>query len=267
MKHLLLGILALLPLAAYNQKGLTEDYADTKFDRSFLYAHTWNLVELNGISTLEPGIKQAYLIFKPGDDQYNRISGYTGCNYIIGRIDLKGADEIGFTPNIITNNNCAGGSVEVPLIQAMFETDRWAEKGGQLCLYRKGKVVARFNPSGYTNANLNGVWQLNYVREKHTVPFTELYPLPTRPSIIFSIEGKSVSGYSGCHEFALPVLVNNNSMVFAYHPAQPDTTCASRGEYIFMNGLSKVTAYGFKDEKTLVLIANSEPVMAFTRIK
>ncbi|HEX5112144.1 MAG TPA: META domain-containing protein [Saprospiraceae bacterium] len=266
MKHLLLGILALLPLAAYNQKAFTEDYTDTRFDRSFLYAHTWNLVELNGISTLEPGLKQAYLIFKPGDDQYNRITGYTGCNYIIGRIDLKGADEIGFTPNIITNNNCAGSSVEVPLIQALFETDRWAEKGGQLCLYRKGKMVARFNPSGYTNANLNGLWQLNYVQD-HSAPFTELYPFANRPSMMFSIEGNSVSGYSGCKEFVCPVLINNNSMVFANNKAVPDTTCQAKGEYIFLHNLEKVTAYGFKNESTLVLIANSEPVMAFTRIK
>lgn len=266
MLRIPLFILAAVPLSLFSQKGPDGKLADINYDRSALYSHSWNLVELNGYPTVSPEIKQAYIIFKPGDDEYNRISGFTGCNYIIGRIDVKGEDEIKFTPNIITNNNCGGGSLEVPLIAVLEEADRWAEKGGQLYLYKKGKVIAKWNPSSYLNTTLNGLWQLYYVRD-HSVPFADLFPVTNRPCMIFSLEGSSVSGYSGCHEFACPVLINSNSMVFANNKVAQDTTCNSNGEFVFMNGLSKVTAYGFKDEKTLVLIANSEPVMAFTKIK
>jgi heat shock protein HslJ len=259
-------ILAVLPLSLWSQKEVDNKLADINYDRSALYAHSWNLVELNGYPTVSPEIKKAYIIFKPGDDEYNRITGFTGCNYMIGRIDLKGEDEIKFTPNIITNNNCGGGSLELPLLDVLAETDRWAEKGGQLFLYKKGKVIAKWNPSAYLNTTLNGVWQLYYLRD-HTIPFTDLYPVTNRPSMIFSWSANSVSGYSGCHEFSCPVLINTNSMVFANNAVVQDTTCNSKGEYVFMNGLNKVTGYAFKDDKTLVLIANSEPLMAFTKIK
>jgi heat shock protein HslJ len=265
MKRITFFILLGFPLFLSAQKK-DAGLVDVNYDRSALYAHSWNLVELNGYPTVSPDLKQAYIIFKPGDDLFNRISGFTGCNYITGRIDLQGDDEIKFKPNIITNNNCAGTSLELPLLTALEETDRWAEKGGQLILYRKGKVIAKWNPSAYLNTTLNGVWQLYYVRD-HTIPFTDLYPVTNRPSMMFSWEANSVSGYSGCHEFSCPVLINTNSMVFANNEIAEDTTCNSGGEYLFMNSLSKVTAYGFKDDKTLVLIANSEPVMAFTKIK
>jgi len=194
---------------------------------------------------------------------FHRIAGFTGCNYIGGRIDLQGEDEIVFHPDILTYNNCAGSSVESPLIQVLLEADRWSEKKGQLLLHRKGKVVARWNPSSYSNKNLNGIWQLNYICD-HSAPFYELYPVTNCPSMIFT-EGKNVvSGFSGCHEFISTVMVNNNSMVFAENAMQ-DTTCHGNGENIFLSTLNRVNTYAFKDDKTLVLIADDKPVMAFTR--
>jgi heat shock protein HslJ len=233
------------------------------YDRSALYANSWNLVELNGESTLRPDVKQAYITFKPGDDMFKRITGFTGCNYIGGRIDLQGEDEITFHPDILTNNNCAGSTVESPLIHTLLDVDRWAEKKGQLLLYQKGKVVARWNPSTYTNKNLSGIWQLNYICD-HSAPFYELYPITNCPSMIFT-EGKNMAtGFSGCHEFSCTVMINCNSMVFAESPMQ-DTTCHGNGENIFLSYLNAVNAYTFKDNKTLVLIADDKPVMAFTR--
>jgi len=267
MKQITLFLLgSILPLAVFAQKGPSGNTKNNVVDRSPLYAHSWNLVELNGLSTLQPGIPQAYITFKPGDDEYNRIAGFTGCNYIIGRIDLQGEDEIAFTPDLITSNNCAGSSVESPLLETLAAVDRWTEKDGQLLLYRKGKVVAKWNPSAYSNKNLNGIWQLYYVRN-HSEPFAEIFPVTNRPSMIFSFTENMVSGYTGCHEFSTPVMINNNSMVFANHYVVQDTTCTGDGEFIFLTNLVKVTAYGFKDDKTLVMIANNEPVMAFTRTK
>jgi len=255
-----------IPLSLFCQKGPANKDIVADYDRSPLYANSWNLVELNGLSTLQPDIKQAYITFKPGDNEYNRITGFTGCNYIIGRIDLSGEEEIKFTPDLVTNNNCAGSSVETAMLQTLSVVDRWSEKNGQLLLYHKGKVVAKWNPSAYSNKNLNGVWQLYYVRN-HTEPFTELYPVTNRPSMIFSETENLVTGYAGCHEFSCPVMINANSMVFAENKAVQDTTCKGDGENIFLSSLSKVTGYTFKDDKTLVLIANNEAVLAFNRMK
>lgn len=93
-----------------------------------LFAQSWNLVELNGVSTMQPGVKQAYITFQRGEFNFNRISGFTGCNYIGGKIDLLDDDGIAFHPEPITNNNCHGSSVEANLMQTLLSADGWSEK-------------------------------------------------------------------------------------------------------------------------------------------
>ena len=109
-----LSLFTILHIVAYSQK--TDDVKDKKQvdDHSALFAHSWNLVELNGVSTMQPGMKQAFITFQEGDYNYNRISGFTGCNYIRGSVHLQGEDNITFHPDLLTNYNCAGNSVESP---------------------------------------------------------------------------------------------------------------------------------------------------------
>ncbi len=233
--------------------------------QGLLFAHSWSLIELNGVSTLQPGIKQAYITFQRGEFGYNRMSGFTGCNYIGGRINLPDDDGIIFHPDLITNDNCAGSTVESPLMQTIMNADSWSEKNGQLLLHRKGKVVAKWNPTNYSNGSLTGAWELGYLSGL-SKPFSEIYPESQCPRLVFSPGQNMATGYSGCHEYTTSFLINQHTLVFT-GPTPCDTTCEVSHENIFLSTLNGVNAYVFKDDKTLVLFNDDQPVMAFQRRK
>lgn len=255
----------LVSIATFAQKAELVKTKNVFDHQAPLFAHSWSLTELNGISTLQPGVKQAYITFQQGEFGYIRISGFTGCNYLGGRINLPDNDGIVFHPDLLTNDNCAGSTVESPLMQILLNADSWSEKNGQLLLHRKGKVVARWNPSNYVNANLNGAWQLVYLSGL-AAPFSEIYSEAQCPGLIFSQGQNAATGYSGCHEYLSPFLINQQTIVFTKN-TPCDTTCQVNEDNIFLQTLSSVNAYYFKDEKTLVLINDSQPVMAFQRRK
>ena len=255
----------LLCFTASAQSVASANSKTTVDHRDALFASSWNLVELNGVSTMQPGVKQAYVTFQRGDYNYNRISGFTGCNYIGGKIDLLDDDGIAFHPEPITNNNCHGSSVEANLLQTLLSADEWSEKNGQLLLERKGKIIARWNPVTYSNKALTGAWQLGYISEL-AAPFEEVFPDEKYPVIVFMERQNHVTGYSGCHEFKSPFVINNNTILFTEN-TPCDSTCHVNEKNIFLSKLSSINGYVFKDDKTLVLIDDARPVMAFTRMR
>jgi len=261
--RILLFMLASFQYVLFAQK--TIDVKNPSGDESSLFAHSWNLAELNGASTAQPGVKQAYLTFQRDDFNYNRMSGFTGCNYVGGRIDLLEDGGIVFRPDLITNNNCAGGSVESSLMEVLLNADKWSDKNGQLLLSRKGKVIAKWNPSLQPNTTLKGAWELVYINGLAS-PFSEVFPETHCPKIIFQDRQHTVSGYAGCHEFTTPFLINQHTIVFT-GSTPCDTSCQVKEDNIFLQTLSSVNAYVFKDDKTLVFINDDEPVMAFSRMK
>ncbi len=74
------------------------------------------------------------------------------------------------------------------------------------------------------------------------------------------------TGYTGCHEFKSPFVINNNTIVFT-ESTPCDSTCHVNEKNIFLSRLSSINGYVFKDDKTLVLIDDARPVMAFTRMR
>lgn len=230
-----------------------------------IFMNSWNLVELNGLSTLQTGLRQPYITFQNGEFNFNRMVGFTGCNYMVGRIDLLEKNAIHFHPQFVTNENCAGGSVEAPLLDVMMSADSWSVKNGQLLLHKKGKVLARWNPSVYNNPNLMGNWQLGYISGLNK-PFAELYGGENCPTIMITTDQKKATGYSGCHEYEAGLLINEHS-IFFNDVTQCDTSCQINEDNVFLQTLQEVNAYVFKDDKTLVLIRDDQPVMALTRKK
>jgi heat shock protein HslJ len=262
---ILFSICCLLQTTAYSQPIATTASNLPDDERAPLFSRSWNLIELNGVSTLQPGVKQAYLTFQRGEFNFNRMSGFTGCNYISGKIDLLDDDGIAFHPEPITNNNCHGSTVEANLLQTLLNADSWSEKNGQLLLERKGKVIARWSPVVYTNKALAGAWQLGYVSDLGA-PFEEVFPDEKYPVIVFMEQQNRVTGYSGCHEFKSHFVINHNTIVFTEN-TPCDSTCHANEKNVFLSRLSGINGYVFKDDKTLVLIDDARPVMAFTRMK
>jgi heat shock protein HslJ len=214
---------------------------------------------------MKPGMRQAYITFQEDEYNYNRMTGFTGCNYINGNFNLPGGDDIVFHPKLLTNNNCAGGTVESALIQALIAADSWSEKNGQLILEKRGKIIARWNPATYSNANLNGTWELFFMNELHA-PFAQVFPVGRCPKVTFSEKEKSLSGHSGCHDFNSTYVINEEAIVF--HETTPcDSTCKSREKNVFLSRMQQVNGYVFKDDKTLVLIEDDKPIMAFQRVR
>lgn len=261
---LTLLIIVFFSFAAFAQKEITLAH-NTNDPNDPLFSSSWNLVELYGSSTLQPGLKQAYLIFQRGALGFYRMSGYTGCNYFGGRINLVGDHSIVFHPDLITNDNCAGSTVETPLMDALINADKWSEKNGQLLLHRKGKVIARWNPSSTYNANLDGTWHLMYLGGL-SAPFAEIFPDSICPRVVFSGKATVANGFSGCHAYAAPFLINQHSIVFM-ESTPCDTNCAVKEENVFLQILSSINGYYFKDAQTLVFVNNGQPVMAFNRRK
>lgn len=258
-------LLCVISFQAVSQEMTTDVEKNISTESAVLFTNSWNLAELNGISTLQPGVKQAYLTFQLGEFNYIRMTGFSGCNFIGGRINLQARNGIVFHPDLLTNENCAGSSVESPLLEALALADNWSEKNGQLLLQRKGKVLAKWNPASYANPNLHGTWQLMFL-EGLIAPFSAIYPPAICPGLTFT-NGQSVAtGYSGCHEYNVPFILNQETLVFRGSTAC-DTTCRKDPRNIFLETLHSVNAYYFKDDKILVLVNGSRPVMAFTRMK
>ena len=256
----LLTLAFMSPLLIFSQSRI-EKVKSAAYDRSALFSSSWNLAELYGTSVLRPDIKPAFITITPGAP--TRITGYTGCNLLSGTITLEGQDGMKFYPTTTTKNNCMGSSVEGHLVAALVDADGWDVKNGQLYMYQKNKVIAKWNPSNYQNNLLYGIWQLNDINDR-TAPFSEMYPVTNRPSIVFMRGKNTVTGSSGCNEFSCPVLINQATMSFA--EADLDTMkCDGPGEKVFLEKMKAINGYKFQDDNTLLLVSDNTPVMLFTR--
>src|SRR5688572_21154081 len=85
-----------------------------------LYSNSWDLAELNGVA-ITGDDQISYIKFTPTT---NRITGYTGCNYIGGSIALADKNGITFSPVATTKHTCAGNTLDVSLLPALRNVDR-----------------------------------------------------------------------------------------------------------------------------------------------
>jgi heat shock protein HslJ len=236
--------------------------SNSMYERDALYANSWDLVELNGTPITRSGNSYSYITFTPNS---NRISGYTTCNYIGGKISLSGANGITVTPVRTTNNTCTGNSLDVSLIPALQGVTSWSMDNNKLVLYKNNKVVARLAPATYKNDRLYGTWQLAYINE-NSVPFDVLYPVDRRPTLVFTSGKNVVTGTTGYNTFNCPVYINSNGITFTDCTATK-MAYEGKGEPVYLSNLRNINNYSLMDDDTLVLYTDGNTVLKYTRIK
>ena len=258
----LLSFLSILAIFTACYPSQVSTSSNAMYDRDMLYANSWNLAELNGTTIKANGDTYSYLTFTPGS---NRITGYTGCNYIGGTLSMTGTNNISFTPFATTRNHCVGNSIDVSLVPALQGVNSWGIVDDDLVMYKNGNIVARWTPSEYTNEDLHGDWQLSYVSD-NSAAFDVLYPADKRPTLVFAKGKNIVSGTTGYNTYSCPVTINSNGLSFA-DCSSTKTPCEGAGESIFLNDLKTINNYTLADENTLVLFTDDNTVMKFTRIR
>lgn len=237
--------------------------ASAMYDVDDLYAHSWDLTELNGVTVNRSGDAYSYITFTPGTT--SRIYGYTGCNYLGGTLSFSGTNGVTLTPTLTTKKVCTGNT-ENAYITSLRGVDTWAIKDNKLVMYDNGRTVARFTPSTYTNNKLYGNWQLAYIDDDKIV-FDEVYPSGKRPSVVFMADKAVVSGTTGCNTYSCPVRINSNGIAFADCSIPSKVECADKGEDMFLRRLGYVNNYRFDDDDTLVFVTDDNTIMRFTRVK
>ncbi|RYC71814.1 MULTISPECIES: META domain-containing protein [Spirosoma] len=108
-----------------------------------LYAHRWNLTELNGRAVTPPEPeRRAHLLFTPG--QVNKVSGSGGCNRITGTYELSGSNRITFAPLATTRMACPDMETESQFLKALAQATKYSLADNYLLLSSDTVLLARF---------------------------------------------------------------------------------------------------------------------------
>lgn len=117
-----------------------------------------------------------------------------------------------------------------------------------------------------STASLEGTWQLNYITGPR-IAFEGLYP-DKKPTIIFDLKEKKVSGNNSCNQYFGALLLDNNKINFK--DAKLGMTmmaCQGEGENVYMKTLEKIDSYSISnDGKTMNFIAGDIAMMRFEKV-
>jgi len=109
---------------------------------------------------------------------------------------------------------------------------------------------------------LNGTWELDYVSGPR-IAFEGLYP-ERKPTLIFDVENKKVTGNTSCNTLNAPLVIDGNKIDFKGPIATTKMFCPGEGERIFLETLKKVNTYNISDS-TLTFIMGDIAIMRFKK--
>lgn len=119
--------------------------------------------------------------------------------------------------------------------------------------------------SNNTSASLDGTWELNYITGPR-IAFAGLYP-NQKPTIIFDLKEKRVSGNASCNSYSGKLNVDGNKISFKDPIAMTKMMCIDiQGEDVYMSTLQKIDSYSIsEDGKTLNFIMGDIAMMRFVK--
>jgi heat shock protein HslJ len=120
------------------------------------------------------------------------------------------------------------------------------------------KAVTRPDPT-----KLAGTWQLNSIIGAAT-PIAELYP-DKKPTLVFDLANKKVSGNTGCNGFNGPLKIDSNKINFTAPMAMTKMFCPGQGENVFMDNLKKVDTWSVTNDTSLNLTEGDNTIMRFSK--
>lgn len=114
-------------------------------------------------------------------------------------------------------------------------------------------------------SKLGGTWELDYISGPR-IAFNGLYP-GKKPTLIFDIEQKRVSGNSSCNSFSGKLVADDTSVSFNEPMAATKMACPGEGEAVFFENLKKVNKYNITGDTTLNFLMGDIAIMRLHKIK
>lgn len=225
-----------------------------------LYQYKWYLSVLDGKPYTFDGSNNDYtwLLFNEGNPA--KVSGFTGCNRLMGPVELKGEDYMKFSPIATTKMACPG-NIESTFLHALASVDNYRIANNQLFLNSGNVEVAKLNGVSMEMDKLSGKWELDYISGPK-ISFEGLYP-DKKPFISFNFSSNELMGNTTCNGFSAKFSINGNKIHFT-DPLKTMIFCEGGGEETFLNMLKKVNKYSVSDS-VLTFLIDDVAVMRFVK--
>lgn len=122
-------------------------------------------------------------------------------------------------------------------------------------IYLAEKLDLKNNIVKKTSNSPNGNWELQFIAD-HVVE--KLFP-GKKPLI--TIDGRKVSGNTGCNSFNGAATIEDSNIQFAEALAMTKMMCQGTGEQTFLQAMKKVSSWKMDEEGMLVLSAGNSVIM------
>ena len=208
-------------------------------NKQMLYQYKWYLSELDGkpYTFVGQNNESSWLLFKEGSP--SKVSGSTGCNNLMGSVEIKDENSMKFLPLATTRMFCPGNE-EATLLKALSSVTNYIIADTQLVLSSGNTIVAKLNGVSPEMEKLSGTWELNYISGPK-IALDGLYP-DKKPFISFNFSVKQLMGNTSCNGFSSKYTVNGNQIYFT-DALKTLMFCEGGGEENFLNMLKKVNRY------------------------
>ncbi len=220
----------------------------------------WQLVELNGspVAATING-KVPYLKLNSADSRYEATGG---CNGMGGEFKLLEGNRVKFERGMSTMMACQDMTVEQGLGRMFEQVDNYSINGNTLS-FSKARMapVAKFKLMEDQSAALAGTWELDYISGPR-IAFEGLFP-DKKPTLVFDVANKRVSGNGGCNNFNGSVNIDGASIKFG-PAASTKMACPGQGEPLFFKTLDQISSFSV-DGNTLNLIMGDIAMMRFKK--
>ncbi|HET7119538.1 MAG TPA: META domain-containing protein, partial [Hanamia sp.] len=225
-----------------------------------LYEYKWYVAELDGkpYTFVGQNNETSWLKFNEGSPV--KVSGYTGCNNLMGSVEIKDKDLMKFSPLATTKMFCSGNT-ESNLLNAFASVTNYNIADTQLLLSNGNIVVAKLNGVSPEVDKLSGIWGLNYISGPK-ITFNGLYP-DKKPIITFNFSAKEMMGNTSCNGFSSKFTIDGNKIQFS-DALKTMVYCEGGGEETFLSMLKKVNRYSVNDT-TLTFMMDDIAIMRFAK--
>jgi len=225
-----------------------------------LYHYKWYLSELDGkpYTFVGNNNETSWFLFSEGSPV--KVSGYTGCNNLMGSVEINDENSMKFLPLAATRMFCAGNE-EAAILKALSSVTTYNIADTQLVLSSGNTIVAKLNGVSPGMERLSGTWELNYISGPK-ISFDGLYP-DKKPFVSFNFSAKQLMGNTSCNGFSSTYTIKGNQIYFA-DALKTMMFCEGGGEETFLNMLKKVNRYSVNGN-TLNFMMDDVAVMRFAR--
>jgi len=229
-------------------------------NKEVLFQYKWYLSALDGKPYTFVGTnnESSWLLFKGGTPA--KVSGFTGCNTIMGSVEIQDEGSMKFLPLATTRVFCPGNQ-EATLLKALSSVTSYRIVDTQLLLSNGNMVVAKLNGVSMEMDKLSGNWELNYISGPK-IDFDQLYA-NKKPVVSFNFSAGELMGNTSCNGFSSKFTINGNQIHFA-DALKTMMYCEGGGEELFLNMLKKVNRYTIADN-ALNFMMDDVPLMRFTK--